>query len=130
MISPLLSFSVIALSLVAYVGAIGVAWTGLGLQRTCATGFIHNIILFSSIAIAFSVAAAFVQFARLRWLTPRNSRGQGILLLSGAPAVGVIIFWVVSLAVVASSAPNKALQPTRATEPTSQREPARSGARG
>ncbi len=126
MISPLLRFSVIALSLVAYVGAAGVAWTCS--QRTCATAFIHNISLFTSIAIAFSVAAAFIQLAR--WLASRNSRERRLLLFSGAPAVAVIIFWVVSLALVVSSAPNKALQPTRAAEPISQREPGRAGPRG
>jgi len=128
MISPWLRFSVLALAVIAYAGAVGLAWTCA--QHTCATAFIHNLTLSSSIAIVFSTAAVFVQLARLRWLTSRTPRERRLLLFSGTPAVGVIICWAVALAVVDSSAPNNALSPARAAGPTAHCEAARSGSGG
>ena len=126
MLSALLRVAVLCLSVVAYFGAAGVAWTCL--QRTCATVFIHNMTLFTSVAVACSTAAASVQL--MRWVARRNSVEPRMLLFSALPAVAVIFFLGVSLAILVATAPNKALQPTRAVEPSVQREPMRVGPRG
>ena len=124
--SALLRVAVLALSVVAYFGAAGVAWTCL--QRTCATVFIHNMTLFTSVAVACSMAAASVQL--MRWVARRNTVESRMLLFSALPAVAVIVFWGVSLAILVSTAPNKALQPTRAAEPHGKSEASRVGPRG
>lgn len=96
MMSGSLRVGVLGLSLVAYVGAAGVAWTCL--QRTCATVFIHNMTVFTSTAVACSTAAALVQL--VRWVARRNPVERRLLLVSALPAVAVIAVWGVALAIL------------------------------
>jgi len=128
MISRLPRFAVLALSVVGYLGAMGVAWTFV--QRSCATVFIHNISLFTPIAVGFSAAAALTQLLRMRWSSVPTSSERRLLLVSAAPALGVVAFVGVSLLALVVREPNQPVQPTRAGEPIGQIETDVFGPRG
>jgi hypothetical protein len=106
----------------------GVVWTLV--QRSCATVFIHNISLFAPTAVGFSAAAALTQLSRMRWSSVPTSSERRLLLVSAAPALGVIAFVGVSLLALVGREPNQPVQPTRAGETINQIEADVLGPRG
>jgi hypothetical protein len=116
MISSASKIAVVTLALIGYAGAVGIVWTSFA--DTCATVFILNMAVFTSLAVPFSLVAAVVQMFRMRWFTGEPPRsGRKLLLLAVAPALGVALYVVGALAIVSVSAPNRAVPADAAKGP-------------